>query len=198
MQNTGQGSNKKSYRVLLLLVVGLAAFSHAIKELNEVRNLTLQSASFLAQLKDTFAPAADLTTVSVETCQNNREIPPPPPLPVVAPLPPVPAAESDINEVEVPEVAPAPPAAPAAQPVTPRAPEVPQPRRVMRPAHGPAEVRVFVSTDDFAKNIKDAFEANQSLKALKAKNRRYIYLTPDSHDVILKTFNRSFNLRSAS
>ena len=196
MQNTGQGSEKKSYRVALLLLVGLFSFSSAMKDLNQVRELTLQTTSFLAQVRDAFAPAVEPTTISIETCQNRSMSPPPPPLPIVAPVAPVPAVESDVTEVEVPEVAPA-PLAPPAPVVAPRVREVPQPRRV-RPAHGPAEVKVFVSTDDFEKSIKDAFESAQSLKALKAKNRRFIYVTPESHDVILKTFNRSINLRSAS
>jgi outer membrane biosynthesis protein TonB len=197
MQNTGQGSDKKSYRVLLLLLVGLASFSSAMKELNQVRELTLQTTNFLAQLKDAFAPAGELTTVSVETCQNSRMSPPPPPLPALPPVPPAPAVESDAMDIDVPEVAPAPPAPPVTPPAAPKPREVPQPRR-LRPAHDPAEVRVFFSTDDFEKSIKDAFESDQSLKALKAKNRRYIYVTPDDHDVILKTFNRSINLRGAS
>ena len=197
MQNVGQGSDKKSYRVVLLLVIGLASFSNAMKELNQVRDLTLQTTNFLAQVKDAFAPADELTTINVETCQNRTMSPPPPPLPELPAVPVAPAAASDVTEVEVPEVAPAPPALPAVAPTAPRVREVPQPRRV-RPAHGPAEVRVFVSTDDFEKSIKDAFESDQSLKALKAKNRRYIYMTPDGRDVILKTFNRSINLRSAS
>jgi hypothetical protein len=192
MQNTGQGSDRKSYRVVLLLLVGLASFSSAMKELNQVRELTRQTTDFLAQVRDTFAPADEATTIKVETCQNRRMSPPPPPLPAA----PAPAVGADVIDVEVPEVAPVPPAPPAASPAAPNVREVPQPRRV-RPVHGPAEVRVFVSSDDFEKNIKDAFESDQ-LKALKAKNRRYIYVAPDGHDVILKTFNRSINLRSAS
>ena len=202
MQNTGQASGKKSYRVVLLLVVGLAALANTYREVNQLRDLTLQTTSFVAQLQDAFAPANEPTIVSVETCQNRRMSPPAPPMPEAAPVPPVPAVEADASEVEVPAVPAVAPVAPvpAVRPVAPanlRAPEVPQPRRV-RPAHGPAEVRVFVSTDDFQKNIKDAFESDQSLKALKAKSRRYIYMTPDGRDMLLKTLNRSLNLRSAS
>jgi len=201
MQNTGQASGKNSYRVVLLLVVGLASISNAVKEVNQLRAVTLQTTDFVAQLKDLFVPATEPTIISVETCQNRTMSPPPPPLPVVAPVPPAPAVESDAVEVEVPAVAPASPAPPAVRPAAPpvglKAPAVPQPRP-WRAVHGPAEVRVFVSSDDFAKSIKDAFASDQSFKALKAKNRRYIYLTPEGHDVILKTFNRSINLRSAS
>jgi hypothetical protein len=192
MQNMGQGSDKK-YRVLLLLLVGLASFTSAMKELNQVRDFSLQATNFVAQVKDVFVPADQMTTLSVETCKNASTAPPAPPLPA---LPPAPAVEPDATQVEVPEVPEVAPVAPA-QPVAPKVREVPQPRRVLRP-HGPAEVRVFFSADDLEKTIKDAFTADQSLKALKAKNRRYIYVAPEGHDVILKTLNRSITLRSAS
>src|SRR6185503_14130719 len=85
MQNTGQGSEKKSYRVILLLVVGLAAFSSAMKELNQVHALTLQTSELIAQWTDAIAPAeqhAILALAKVESCENSQiVVPPPPPLP---------------------------------------------------------------------------------------------------------------------
>ena len=68
-----------------------------------------------------------------------------------------------------------------------------------RPAHDAAEVRVLLSRDDFVeKTIKDAFESDQSVKTFKTRNRRFIFVTPEGHDIILKTLNRGVNLRSAS
>ena len=113
MRDTGQGSDKKSYPVILLLVVGLASFTSAMKELNQVRELTLEATHFVAQVKDVFAPADDRTTVSVETCQNSKVLVPlPPPLPVEPPSAPVRMVESDAIDIIVPKVAPAPPAPP--------------------------------------------------------------------------------------
>jgi hypothetical protein len=199
MQNKGQAGAKKSYRVLLLLVVGLAATANAFKELNQLRDLTLQTTHFVAQLQEAFVPAGDLATVRGETCQNRRVLPPPP-LPEAPSVPPAPAVESDAVQVEVPAVAPVAPVRPAGPsvvaPAAPKVREVPQARPV-RPARA-AEVRVFVPAVDFEKSIKEAFQSDQSLKALKAKSRRYLYVTPDGHDVIFKTLNRSINLRSAS
>ena len=193
MQNTGQASEKRSYRVILLLVVGLAAFSSAMKELNQVRDLTVEASNLVAQWKDVLAPVDPMTTISLETCQNRRVlVPPPPALQTLPPLPP-PAApvEADAVDIVVPEAAPAPPA--------PAVREVPKPRRAVRPARDSSEVRVLLSGDDFVeKSLKDALEADQSLKALKIRNRHFIFVTPDGHDVILKTLNRSVNLRSAS
>jgi hypothetical protein len=194
MQNMGQASEKRSYRVILLLVVGLAAFSSAMKELNQVRDLTLEATNLVAQWKDAFVPADPMVTVSVETCQNSRALLPPPPPPVQAlpPLPPVAPVQSDAVDVVVPEAAPAAPASPAVR-------EVPKPRRAVRPARDAAEVRVLLSNDNFVeKSLKDAFNSDQSFKAFRTRNRRFIFVNPESHDVILKTLNRSVNLRSAS
>src|ERR1043165_700728 len=193
MQNTGQASEKRSYRVILLLVVGLAAFSSAMKELNQVRDLTLEATNLVAQWKDAFAPAYPMVTVSVETCQNRRTLlPPPPPLQQLPPLPPAEPVQSDAMDGVVPEA----PRSPAeAPPAPPAVRQVPKPRRVVRPARDAAEVRVLLSNDDFVeKSLKDAFNSDQSFKAFKTRNRRFIFVTPESHDVILKTLNRSVHL----
>ncbi|HJT65191.1 MAG TPA: hypothetical protein VJ749_01985 [Pyrinomonadaceae bacterium] len=183
--------------MILLLVVGLAAFSSAMKELNQVRDLTLEATNLVAQWKDAIAPADPMVTVSVETCQNSKTLlPPPPPLQALPPLPPAAPVQSDDVDVVVPEAPSAPEVAP---PAPPAVREVPKPRRALRPAHDAAEVRVLLSTNDLVeKSIKDAVESDQSLKQLRTKNRRFIFITPDGHDVILKTLNRSVNLRSAS
>lgn len=192
MQNTGQGGENKSYRVILLLVVGLAAFTSAMKELNQVHALAVQTTELVAHWSDAIAPAEQHTILAqVETCDKTKiPTPPAPPLPATLAPPPV--------EVRVPDMP-----APALVPPTPRrAPAAPaaKPRRAVRPDHDPAEVRVLLSTDDLVeKSLRDALEADVTLKALKAKNRRHqIWVSPDGKDVILKSLNRSINLRSAS
>jgi len=193
MKNTGQASEKKSYRVILLLVVGLAAFSSAMKELNQVRDMTVEASNLVAQVRDAFAPADPMVTVSVETCQNSKIlVPPPPPVMALPPVAPVAPVQSDAVDVVVPEVAPPAPPAPAVR-------EVPKPRRVVRPTHDAAEVRVLVPTVDVVeKSLKEAFDSDQTFKTFKTRNRRFIFVSPEGHDVILKTLNRSVNLRSAS
>ncbi len=194
MQNTNQGSDKKSYRVLLLLVVGLAAFTTSMKELNQVQDLTLQTTKLVAQWKEALAPSDEMT-VRVETCQNSRTVSPAPPVMTALPPLPAPPVEPNASDVVTPEVAPAPPAPPA----VPAAREVPKAKRAVRPAHNPDQIRVLLSTDEIVeKNIKDALESAQTLKALKAKNRRFMFVTPDGHDFTFRTFNRTINLRSAS
>ena len=95
MQSTGQSGEKKSYRVILLLIVGLAAFSSAMKELNQVQELALETNSLIAKLSDVIAPADKTETlVQVETCEKILTPPVPalPAVPIVVPdpLPPAP------------------------------------------------------------------------------------------------------------
>src|SRR5687768_8718852 len=95
MQSTGQSGEKKSYRVILLLIVGLAAFSSAMKELNQVQELALETNSLIAKLSDVIAPADKTETlVQVETCEKilTPPVPAVPAVPIVVPdpLPPAP------------------------------------------------------------------------------------------------------------
>jgi hypothetical protein len=174
--------------VVLLLFAGLVAFSSATKELNQVHRLTLQTSGLIAHWSDAFAPAEHVLLAQVQTCEKTKiRVPPVPPAPEIA-----------APEIAVPQIA-APAAVPPAAPKAPVAP-APKVRRVARPTHDDAEVRVLLSTDELVeKGLRDALEAHVTLKALKAKNRRHqIFITPDGKDVLLKSFTRGINLRSAS
>jgi hypothetical protein len=57
MKNTGRHSEKSGYLVILLLVVGLTAFSHSMKELTEIHQLTVDASRVVAQWSGNFAPA---------------------------------------------------------------------------------------------------------------------------------------------
>ena len=206
MQDTGQSSEKKSYRVLLLLIVGLAAFSSAMKELNKVQELTLQTGQLVAQWTDSLTTEKNEMLVKVQTCDSKVLVPALPNLPPLPAMPDIPAvpdvavpdAPADI-EVDVP--------APQAAPPVPAVPPA-KPRRVMRVQREAAAtakateargMRVFVTSEGVVeKALKDVFEADVNLKAFKAKNRRHIWIGPEGRDVLLKTLNRSINLRSAS
>jgi hypothetical protein len=200
MQNTGQGSEKRSYRVILLLIVGLAAFSSAMKELNQVHQLTLDTGQLIARWTDMLPSNQNEMLVKVETC-DSKILPPVPPMPALPAVPPIPAMPAFPAIPAVPDVEMDVPDAP---PAVRSAPEVPRakPRRVVR-AHRDAaahanEVRVFVSSDAVVdKALKDAFEFDFNPKALKAKNRRHILISPEGRDIILKSLNRSINLRTS-
>lgn len=200
MQNTGQVSEKKSYRVLLLLIVGLAAFSSAMKELNKVQELTLQTGQLVAQWTHSLSTETNEMLVKLESCDSKVAVPRVPDLP---PLPPVPdVAVPDFTVPDVPDVQVDVPAPQVAPPVPPA-----KPRRVVRMQREAAiaaraaeaeAVRVFVTSEAVVqKALKDAFEADVNLKAFKAKNRRHVWIGSEGRDVILKSFNRSITLRAS-
>lgn len=57
MNNTGRHNKKSGYLVILLLVVGLTAFSHSMKELTEIQQLTLDASRLVAQWSGNVTPA---------------------------------------------------------------------------------------------------------------------------------------------
>jgi hypothetical protein len=199
MQHTGQGSEKKSYRAILLLIVGLAAFSSAMKELNQVHELTLRTGELVARWTDLLPRESNELLAKVDTC-DSKILPPVPPMPALPAVPPVPAAPavppsmSDI-EIDFPNAPPAVPSAPAVPKV--------KPRRVVRvqrdvASAAAADLRVFVSTEDVVdKALKYAFEVDVNQKALKAKNRRHIVIGSHGRDMLLKSLSRSINLRAS-
>ena len=82
MNSVGQSGDKKSYRVILLLVVGLTAFSSAMKELNMLREFTRDASGLVASLSNAVAPAhpaeklvpveVPRTAVRLESCETNN------------------------------------------------------------------------------------------------------------------------------
>lgn len=90
MKSTGQNGERAGYKVILLLVVGLTAFSSAMKELNQLQQFALQASHLMAQVSEKFAPApvpqaplipqvpqtAEIQTeVKVETCELKQSVP---------------------------------------------------------------------------------------------------------------------------
>ena len=57
MNNTGRHSEKSGYLVILLLVVGLTAFSQSMKELTEFQQMTLDASRLVAQWSGDVTPA---------------------------------------------------------------------------------------------------------------------------------------------
>ena len=80
MNSTGQNNDKASYRIILLLVVGLAAFSSAMKELNQLQQLGLDASSLIAQWSATISPVEvpqppAPMVVKTESCELKQSIP---------------------------------------------------------------------------------------------------------------------------
>src|SRR6185503_3028926 len=80
MKNTGRHSKNSGYLVILLLVVGLTAFSHSMKELTEIHQLTADASRLVAQWSGDITPAeipqTPVTVVRVEkleSCESSRQ-----------------------------------------------------------------------------------------------------------------------------
>jgi hypothetical protein len=62
----------KSYRVLLILIIGLAAFSSAMNELNQLQSLTLQASNLIGAWTDVMVPTASASgPVVANSCLAN-------------------------------------------------------------------------------------------------------------------------------
>ena len=76
MNNMSQNGEKMRYRVILLLVVALAAFSSAMKELNQIQQLALDTSGLMAQWSNKVAPTeAQPAIVKVQTCEMKQSAP---------------------------------------------------------------------------------------------------------------------------
>jgi hypothetical protein len=86
MNSVGQSGDGKSYRVILLLVVGLAAFSSAMKELNVLREFTRDTNTLVASWSNAVTPERvpvphvvvpteiSQPAVEVEVCESSETL----------------------------------------------------------------------------------------------------------------------------
>lgn len=198
MNNTGQQGDRMSYRILILVVVGLVAFSSAMKELNQVQQFTLDTGRFIAQWSEKLAPADPVqTVVKLETCSRNM------------------ALEQSAPTIELPWLEDVASEASAVEPGESRQDEiqsVAQPSlhrskptkvqiaklnklRDLDPVH--FEVRVPKDNDADA---DEAIIPELPSSFFKAKSRRHgaVRINPRDREMLLKTLNRSFTFRIAS
>ena len=204
MNSTGQNKQNSGYKVLLLLVVGLTAFSSAVKELYQLQQFALDASHLVAEWSDKFYPAQDLppvpqtteiqhTTIKVETCELKQSLP----------------------SVELPWLSNA-----VARPVEPKPPRavVPRPSQVIDfkndlPLPGEIQIaklkkipQIDVDAVQFAFRIANGDEPDvlvtTELPKSEVKNRarkyREIKINPRDREMFLKSLNRSINLRIAS
>lgn len=207
MNSTGQNGEKTGYRVILLLVVGLTAFSSAMKELNQLQQFTLEASRLVAQWTPTIAPAEvpqvtqipeipeipeiKETVVKVESCESKQSLP----------------------SVELPWLS----NVAHATPPKPRA-VVPRPSQVIdfkkdfpKPSEFQlAKLKKFAQIDieqvpfdvtvltDAGTERMVFSELPVSPTKTKSRTRREIRIHPRDREMILKTLNRSINLRIAS
>jgi tellurite resistance protein len=170
MNNTGRNSEKSGYLVIMLLVVGLTAFSHSMKELTEIHQLTLDASRLVAQWSGNVTPAelpqipqVAQTVVRIEkheSCESKESAQ---------------AVERKIQRAERPvEVA-----------------KLKKPRRVDIDADA-FEVRVPTV------QIPDSDEFPAFTFKTKTRKPGAFRINPRDREMLLKTLNRSINLRIAS
>jgi len=184
MNNTGE---KTSYRVILVLVVGLTAFSSAMKELNQVQQLSLDVTRLVAQWSDKLVPAeVPPPVVKVETCEL-KQSPPSVELPWLANV----ADDEDIAEPPAPQ-------APTYR-AKPSTAQIAKLKKLRRFNIDPVQFEVRIPADYDAES-DETITSELPLTMFKAKSRKHgvIKISPRDREILLKTLNRSINLRIAS
>lgn len=201
MNSTGRHGEKSGYLVILLLVVGLTAFSHSMKELTEIHHLTLDASRLMAQWSGKVTPVEIPQTQALvklekhESCERKQSAP----------------------SVELPWLRETPKATEPGVIAPGRRPQIRiekfQPPVIRLPSETEIarlkklsrfeidskdfEVRVFTGAPNV--DSDEPVPAEVSLSTFKAKARKHgvIRINPRDREMILRTLNRSINLRIA-
>jgi hypothetical protein len=196
MHNAGRNSERTGYLVILLFVVGLTAFSSAMKELNQVHELALDASRLIAHWTNKITPAeVPQTVVKLETCENNNVMQSAPAVELpwlahVADDEPI-VAEPVREKVGTMRTVLAQPAKPA----TVKFDELKKLRII-----DPVEFEVRISDEHDAEPDEPRVTSECPLTTLKAKSRKAntIRVNTREGEMFLKTLNRSINFRFAS
>jgi hypothetical protein len=180
--------NSKGNRVILILVVGLASFTSAMRELNQLRQFGMEANHFIAQWTEKLTPAEVPAQVvaRVETCESKQSEP-------AVELPWLDnsvAQEDEIADIEEPEAAPPPAVKPH------KAAKV---KKARRADVDPKEFEVRIFNDEDTPAVFE-FQQPPFASSFKFKSRKHgssFRITPRDREM-LKSLNRSINLRIAS
>jgi hypothetical protein len=162
--------NSKGNRVILILVVGLASFTSAMRELNQVRQFGMEANQFIAQWSEKLMPAEvpPVVLARLESCERKQSEP----------------------AVELPWLDNEP--ASKAEPV--------KVKKVRRINVDPAQFEVRILNDhDGEQDVPAVYEFPLPSSTFKFRTRKFNFnkLSPRDRE-ILKTLNRSINLHIAS
>jgi len=190
MNSKDQNSAKSSHLVVLLLVVGLVAFSSAMKDLSQLHQYALDAGHLMASWSQPAPAEIPASVVRVETCELSKA------LEQSAPSVELPWLEdvaeekaNDVIEVEVPQAAER----------SKRRVQVVRPARVPRVDFDPVHLEVRVPSDQDAEaDVIIPTEFPQFSFKTKTRKHNVIRISPRDREMILKTGNRSINLRIAS
>lgn len=217
MNSVGQSGDKKSYRVILLLVVGLTAFSSAMKELNQLRDFTREATTLMASLSNAVAPSAPAeklapvdvprTAVRLEACDSSNGHAAGQQLQVDVGVAPQPRVEPGIEQRAVIKDVGKTVVARRVEPRTERrelnVAALPGQRmddieivELRKQARRLADLK-FTFVADGENEAEIAIPGKIEVKVPKVKNHRQIIINHAERDAFLKNLNRSLNLRSA-
>lgn len=189
-------NDKASYRIILLLVVGLSAFSSAMKELNQIQQLSLDASRLMAQWSGTIVPAEVPQTpqpilVKSESCEMKQSTPSVE-LPWLTHV-----AQAETNEIE--ETA-APPVVKRSSPG-----DIVKVKKVRRHELDPVQFQVRIPSvheadaEAFEVTVPEVPVTSFAATPFKFKTRKggSFRINTRDREMLLKTLNRSINLRIA-
>ena len=192
MNSNGKNGAKSSHLVVLLLVVGLMAFSSAMKDLSQLHQFALDAGSLIASRSTRAAPVADqLNVIKVETCELNKSLSQSVPTVELPWLENVAEEETiEVKEIEPPHV--------AERPRRNRL-QIVRPGRVSRVDFDQVQLEVRVpNVNDAETDVIIPSEFPQFSFKTKTRKHNVIRISPRDREMLLKTVNRSINLRIAS
>jgi len=185
--NSAGNHKKTGYLVIGLLLVGLTAYSNAVKELTEIQRLTMGAGQLIAQWSQQTVPAEipqiPQTVVKLDTCESRQ-------LARMAEVVPVP---------EVPEVI-----EPTQEKETRRrvrskdsADQLAKVNKPTRLEFGAADFAFQMSTDQLPEP-PEPLVVELPASAFKVKARKHFFkFNPRDREMLLKTLNRNISLRTA-
>jgi hypothetical protein len=197
MKSTGRHSENSPDLVILLLVVGLTAFSHSMKQFTQIHQLPLDASRLVAQWSGNVTPAEIPHTIvkieKLESCESKQSAPAVE-LPWVSETPTVPSvvAPGRRQQIKIQRIA-----------------------RPVIPSPSEAEIaklkklnRIDIDADAFevripSVQVPETGETGTSgfpEFTFRAKTRKHgaIRFNPRDREMFLKSLNRSINLRIAS
>jgi hypothetical protein len=196
MRNTGRNGEKSSYLVVLLLFVGLTAFSNSMKELAQIHQLTLDAGRLIAEWSDNAVPAeiapAIVKVEKLETCESKQS-----------------AASLELPWLETEPNAVAPMPSRSQQLRVQRAPrpvstvtfdgdELAKLKNLRPLNFNPEQFEFRIVDDNDDSDEPTSIAVSTTMLRAKARKHNLIKLSPRDREIFLKTLNRSLNLRIAS
>ena len=189
MNNKGQSAKTSGHLVILLSVIGLVAFSSAMKDLSQLHQFAHEAGNLVASWSHKVDPV-EITpaVVRVETCELNKSLDQSIPSVELPWLGDVAEEKIEIKEIETP---------PTAERSKRTRIQVVRPVRPPRVDFDPVQLEVRVPSEHDADFVTPTDFPQFSFKT-RTRKPNVIRISPRDREMILKTLNRSINLRIAS